>query len=116
MVVGSAATFVGMVVGPKVQRRMEEAKLLAARQDAIQKEILVRIQQMVTELSIACHSICWLTWFAKMKSITQKNMDDYNTEMHTILPKIFGTHAAILALDGKIADKVEDILKRRLQK
>src|SRR5262249_7219120 len=79
---------------------LEEKKLKAARQDALNKEIGLRMVQLTTDLASAVHSMAWLTWSSNREMLTQAKIDSYDAEMHTVLPKISGDVVAIGALDA----------------
>jgi hypothetical protein len=56
-VVGAVIALSGVLttsfLGPRALRKIEESKLRAARQDALQKEVGLRIQQLAADLASA---------------------------------------------------------------
>src|SRR5262249_51146398 len=96
-------------------RDLEERKLKAARQDALNKDIGLRVAQLTADLASAAHSMAWLTWAANRDVITRARIDSYDTEMHAVLTKLPGDVVAVAAVDeelGKLATKMADWIYR----
>lgn len=72
------------------------------REDAIAAEYRKEVRIAATTMASALHSMRWLTWTAheKPSAITREKIEDYDKEMHQLLPKITGSLAAIAALDS----------------
>jgi hypothetical protein len=93
------------------QRKLEIAKLRAARQDALHKEFSGRFQSLATDLAAAAHCMCWFTWSAAHDAMNDKMVADYDIEIHEILPKLIGDHISVTAVDkelGLISHKFVD--------
>jgi len=107
--IGFSGSVLAIVLTPRAQRALEEAKLRSARQDAMHKELLVRIQTLTADLASAAHSICWLSWAAGHGTLTKKMITEYDRELHLILPKIIGGVGAVASLDEELAQTAKKL-------
>ena len=108
-IVGFSGTIATMLLAPRAQRKLEEGKLRAARQDALHKELLAKIQTFTVDLASAGHSMCWLTWATFHGALSKENILAYDKEMHIVLPKVSGGVVAIGTLDKTLAAQAREI-------
>ena len=99
--IGAIAGISGGMLALWHNSRLEREKWLRARQDSVDNELRSSVRQLTIELAAAAHAMSWLTWRAKEapSRLTQKNIDEYETKIHKILPQIMGRQAEIAALD-----------------
>jgi hypothetical protein len=107
--IGFGGTIITMLLTPRAQRALEEAKLTAARQDMLQKELLTRIQALTVDFASADHSMCWIAWAAEHDALSQESIKAYDLEMHTTLPKITGGVVSVAALDNDVYEVAKRI-------
>jgi len=83
------------------QHYLEKRKAKYTRLETLEKELGTAVQQFSINVSSALHSMCWLTWAAKMGAdyVSQERIDKYDDELHATLPKIMGYLSTIAALD-----------------
>lgn len=86
----------------RIQFSLELQKRPWQREDALAAELRKAIQEYATTIAGAAHAMCWFTWAATQgpDSLTAKQVVNYNSEIHAVLPHIAGSLASIAALDG----------------
>jgi len=109
--VGALISIVTAYLTQRAQRKLEREKLRGARQGAMLRELGRCFQAMATDFGSAAHSMCWLTWQASHGNMTQEMIDEYNAEIHEILPKLVGGKIMIWALDPKLGDQLDEYIQ-----
>lgn len=109
----SGAVF-GAIITGLFKYRIEKDKWPRAREDAIANDLREAIQQLTINASSALHSMCWLTWVARERkeSLTQDKIDQYDREIHELMPKINGFLVSVAALDKKSYDLISPSVKK----
>jgi gas vesicle protein len=108
-IIGVSGTILTMVIAPRMQKSLEEAKLMAARHELIHKELGNRLHQLGADLASAGHSMCWIAWACEHDAISAEYITEYNKEMHIVLPKIAGGIVSVRALDKELGDFVNGL-------
>jgi hypothetical protein len=104
---GGLISIVTTFLNQRAHRKREKEKLREARKDALLKELGARFQAVAMDFSAAAHSMCSLTWHAAQGNMTQTLIDDYNAEMHAILPKLIGGKIMVSALDTELGQQLD---------
>lgn len=99
--VGALAAIAGGVITAWLQLRLERGRWPRAREEALAQDLRKAIQDLTTRMAAALHSMCWLTWSADVRPerITRAQIDQYDAELHKLLPEIIGGLTAVAALD-----------------
>jgi len=99
--VEALAVIGGALLNNQRQARLEREKWLRGLSDAFANDLRAAVKELATELAKASHSMCWLRWLARHgpSRLTQERIDQYDTEMHVLLPRITGLHAVIAGMD-----------------
>jgi hypothetical protein len=109
---------IAWIVGSFAARREARHKLDTffrewerSRRDVAATNAVTLIQELATGLAAAIHSMCWLTWRAAYDrdSIGEKQIGEYDYEMHGLLPKIEGAIAALYAISPASSERIEPI-------
>jgi hypothetical protein len=68
-----------------------------ARDDALTADLRNALQQLILTIASSVHSMCWLTWLANtdLAKVTKARIDQYDNEMHKLLPQFLGQHALV---------------------
>jgi hypothetical protein len=106
---GAIIALAGSLLTLRGQRKTERVKLSAGRGDMLYKELLSRVQQLASDIGAAAHSMAWLTWVANEGRASKQMLDEYNKEMHSVLPKLVGGQAAVASLDREIAVVTQEL-------
>jgi len=90
-------------------RDLERIRLDSSREDVISKELADAVQQLAIKMSAALHSMCWLTWLARVapERVTKERLDLYDSELHKTLPEISGYSTTVAALDRGVYKKIQ---------
>lgn len=86
--VGGLIGFLGTYFTQRTQTKIERQRIREAR-----------LGQVALDLAAVAHSTCWLTWSASRNYVNDKLINDYNAEIHQILPRIIGSHIALASAD-----------------
>jgi hypothetical protein len=105
--IGGGISIITTFFNQRRQRKLEREKLREGRKDALLRELGTCFRTVAVDFSSAAHSMCWLTWQADHGNMTQKMIDDYNAEIHAILPKLIGGKIMIGALDPELGDQLD---------
>ena len=89
------------------QRKLERDRLTEQRKDALTRELGKHFQAMAVDFSSLAHSMCWLTWQAGQGNMSQAMVDDYNAEVHAVLPKVVGGRIMVGALDAELGYELD---------
>ncbi len=95
--IGALAGLGGALVTAILQARLERTKWQRKEDDEQRDKFEAAVQQFATKVAAAGHSICWLTWIAKENPsrLTQETIDNYDKEIHKLLPEISGLRATL---------------------
>jgi hypothetical protein len=105
--IGGGISIMTIYFSQRGQRKLERERLREARSDALLGELGTSFQRVAIDVSAAAHSMCWLTWQAANGHMTQKMIDDYNAEIHTVMPRLVGGKIKIWAMDPGLGDKLD---------
>jgi len=96
------------------QAHLEREKWLRGLSDAFANDLRSSVKELTTELAKAAHSMCWLCWLARHgpARLTQERVDQYDQEMHVLLPRITGLHAVIAGMDQKVHADLAPLVER----
>ena len=104
----------GLVTSRLEVRRidLEKTKLQFGQEAALKAEARKSMQDCITLLASAAHTMCWLTWFAKMSSarITEERVKEYDDDIHSILPQLIGQTVNVGTYSNEIGKKAAIIL------
>lgn len=111
-VIGAVAGIVGGTLSGYRQVRLEREKWQRGVSDAFTTELRTSVKELVTKLAAAAHSMCWLCWLAKFgaNQLTQERINQYDEEMHSLLPQIMSSHAVIAGLDWEVYLKLDPLV------
>jgi hypothetical protein len=98
----------GLLAGSQRSRAFSD-EWARSRQDLVANSAVRLIQAIATKLARAGHAMWWLTWRAENEEsrVTPNALDDFDWELHELLPQIVGAQAALRAMDSGAADKVD---------
>ena len=105
--IGGGISIMTIYFSQRGQRRLEREKLREERKDALLGELGECFQRVAIDLGAAAHSMCWLTWQATHGNVSQKLIDDYNAEIHAVLPRLVGGKIMIWSLDPGLGDRLD---------
>ncbi|TGE21609.1 hypothetical protein E5K00_15125 [Hymenobacter aquaticus] len=116
-IIGIAAGVISGVLSARYQSRIEHEKWQRALSDGFRSELRATVQQLTHKLSEAIHSMCWLTWQAEYgpEKLTQERIDQYDEEMHRLLPQIIGLHAVLAGMDYEVFSQLRGIVDDALK-
>jgi hypothetical protein len=107
VVIGGGISIVTTLFIQRRQRKLEREKLREERKDALSRELGTHFQAVAVDFSALAHSMCWLTWQAGQGNVSQAMIDDYNAEIHAILPKVVGGKIMVGALDPELGYQLD---------
>jgi len=112
VVIGAAAGLFGGMLTAKRQARLELEKWSRGVSDAFRSEVRVTVKDLTTKIAAAIHSMCWLCWLAKYgpERLTVERVNQYDDEMHTLLPQITGLHAATASMDYRVYEHLKPLV------
>ena len=112
--IGASAGVGGAWLAGRRQARLEVEKWQRGLKDAFANDLRSAVKELTTELAKAAHSMCWLCWLAKRgpSRLTQDRIDQYDEEMHKLLPHIAGLHAVIAGMDQKVYNNLAPVVAR----
>jgi hypothetical protein len=86
------------------QARLQRDAWRRETSDAFAAELRSTVKELTTKLAEAAHSMVWLCWSAKFgpDRLTQERIDQYDQEMHALLPEILGQHAVVAGMDRSV--------------
>jgi hypothetical protein len=106
-VIGGGISIITIFFSQRGQRKSERERLREGRKDALLGELGTCFQRVAIDLGAAAHSMCWLTWQAAHGNMSQKMIDDYNAEIHAVMPRLIGGKIRIWALDPGLGDQLD---------
>ena len=109
-----AGAFGGAFLNSFLESKRENDRWEKERQSSLERDLRVAIQTLATKLGAAVHSMSLLTWLAvkNPKKLNQKNIDQYDDELHELLAQIIGLKSVIIALDPGIAAQISGIVSK----
>ena len=112
--IGALAVILVAFLNNQRQSRLERDKWSRGLSDAFANELRAAVKELATELAKASHSMCWLCWLASHgpSRLTQERIDQYDTEMHVLLPRITGLHAVIAGMDQRVHSDLAPLVQR----
>lgn len=102
--IGALAVVGVALLNSRRQARLEREKWLRGLSDSFANELRAVVKELATELANAAHSMCWLCWLARHgpSRLSQERIDQYDKEMHVLLPRITGLHAVLAGMDQRV--------------
>lgn len=93
-----------------LELQLEQAKWPMAREDALAAGFRDSLQALLLPILSAAHSICWITWFASEfpDELDQKKLDQYEDEMHVLLPKVSSALTLLSAHDAEAYELLKE--------
>ena len=89
----------------------------SAQKDAVLNELRTALQQVAVKLAATAHSMCWLTsrtrWAAQDFKLS--HIEEYDREVHSLIPEITGHRSMIAAIDPTIFDRLTPLVHRVLE-
>ena len=112
--IGASAGIAGALLTTRRQARLEREKWLRGVRDAFANELRSSVKELTTELASAAHSMCWVCWLAKYgpDRLTRQHLDQYDQEMHKLLPQIAGLHAMLAGMDVDVHKRLDSLVDR----
>lgn len=112
-VIGAVTGIVGGALSGYRQARLEREKWQRDVSNAFTTELRTSIKELTTKLAAASHSMCWLCWLAKFgaSQLTQERINQYDDEMHALLPQIMSSHAVVAGLDWNVYLKLDPLVE-----
>src|SRR5690349_8354774 len=104
------SAFITATLAPRATARIKNAKVLAARKDAIYRDLLRSVADASSNLTAAAHSMTWLTWAAREGTMTGTKLSDYDKTMNEMLPKIMASEIVVGGYDSE--NKIRHTLKQ----
>ena len=94
-----SSAFVAWVTA-RLTWRLELQRWKRARDDTLTADLRNGLQQLILTIASAAHAMCWLTWLANADpdKVTESRIDQYDNEMHKLLPQLLGQHALVASL------------------
>ncbi len=111
---GCAALIGGWIVGVRELRieknrlQHEFNKLEHAQLVSLSKEKRELLQLSIEKLASATHSMCWITWLSTVEPerINENRVNQYDEEMHRLLPQIIGLQARVATYSKDLGQKI----------
>ncbi|MEK6286299.1 MAG: hypothetical protein AABO57_11200 [Acidobacteriota bacterium] len=115
--IGALAVVGGALLNSQRQARLEREKWLRGLSDAFANDIRSAVKELATDLAKASHSMCWLCWLARYgpSRLTQKRIDQYDEEIHALLPRITGLHAVIAGMDQRVYADLARLVEQAIE-
>lgn len=128
-VVGAIAALIGAAFGfgaawysAEAQRRLEYARWLRSREDAVHQDIRIAVADVVTRLSELAHSIMWFT-FSSLNSIqadqssedVERLLDSFMDETHSLVAQIVGAQYRLAALHLEVYETVTPLVSEAIR-
>jgi hypothetical protein len=110
--VGSSA-FVAWLTA-RLTWRLEIQKWRRARDDIHTADLRSGLEKLILTISSAVHSMCWLTWLASSdpSKVSKERIDQYDNEMHILLPQLLGQHALVASLRPQTYVDLKQLIDR----
>jgi hypothetical protein len=107
----ASSAFVGWLTA-RLTWRLELQKWKRTRDDVHIADLRIGLQQLILTIASSAHSMCWLTWLANTDpgKVTKERLDQYDAEMHKLLPQLLGQHALVASLRPQTYWKLKDII------
>jgi hypothetical protein len=94
--------------------RLERDKWTRTAAESFAAKLHASAQELTTTLASAIHSMSWLCWIATHapQRLSKALIDAYFTEMHGVLPRLLGAHAAIAVLSPDAYAQLRDLVHK----
>lgn len=115
--IGAVAGIIGGGLTARKHARLERDKWKRNINDTFRSELRTCIRELTTKIAAAIHSMCWLCWLAKFGAdrLTQEQIDQYDNEIHTLLPQITGYHAVMASMDFRAYELFKPLISEIIQ-
>jgi gas vesicle protein len=115
--IGALAGIAGALLTTRRQAELERDKWLRGVRDAFANEVRSSVKELTTELASAAHSMCWVCWLAKYgpDRLNREHLDQYDQEMHKLLPQIAGLYAMLAGMDVDLHKRLNSLVERVYQ-
>jgi hypothetical protein len=106
-----SSAFVAWVTA-RLTWRLELQRWKRARDDTLTADLRNGLQQLIMTIASAAHAMCWLTWLANADpdKVTESRIEQYDTEMHKLLPQLLGHHALVASLRPQVYNVFKDLI------
>ena len=112
-IIGALAGIVGGALSGRREARLDQQKWNREISEAFKSDLRSTVRDLITKIAEAIHAMCWLCWLAKYgpEQLEKAKTEQYDAEMHTLLPQITGLYAVIAGMDQEVYNKLGPIIR-----
>ena len=89
----------------------EQVKAAISARGAIGGELRESVWKLTVTMASMLYSMCWLTWSADRRgTLTDKDVWQYDEEVHKLSPEILGHLTSVAALDLNVYERLEPLV------